>query len=102
MSSNTNCELGFSPDNTHASQMRGSWFPVSLGSAAAFHNTLANSANFLFQKTRGYFPSQDNAVALTHHHKALHAATELMKDPDKRMSIEALGTIESFICHHVS
>lgn len=82
--------------------LRGSWFPVGLDSPAAFHNALANSQNFVFQKMRGAFPSQDNAEALVHHQKALRLARELLGDPNKQTSNEALGTIVSFTCHHVS
>jgi hypothetical protein len=82
--------------------LRGSWFPVGLDSPAAFHNTLANSQNFVFQKMRGAFPSQDDAQALFHHQKALRLARELLSDPTKHTSNEVLGTIVSFTCHHVS
>ncbi|UPX19979.1 uncharacterized protein EKO05_0010227 [Ascochyta rabiei] len=90
----------FSPDSTHTSHMRGCWFPVGLDSPAAFHHLLANSQNFLFQKTNGRFPSQDNALALVHHHKALRLARELMSDSSKYTSNEAVGVIVSFTCHH--
>jgi hypothetical protein len=75
---------------------------VGLDSPAAFHNALANSQNFVFQKMRGAFPSQDNAQALVHHQKALRLARELLSDSTKHTSDEALGTIVSFTCHHVS
>lgn len=90
----------FNPESTHASQLRGSWFPVGLESPAAFHNALANSQNFIFQKMFGYFPSQDHDQALTHHQKALRHARELLSDTAKQTSDEALGTIVSFTCHH--
>ncbi|KAF2629211.1 hypothetical protein BU25DRAFT_364230 [Macroventuria anomochaeta] len=92
----------FNPESRHASQLRGSWFPVGLDSPAAFHHALANSQNFIFQKMYGYFPSQDNAQALIHHQKALRFARELLSDSTKHTSNKALGTIVSFICHHVS
>ncbi|KAF9691459.1 hypothetical protein EKO04_010905 [Ascochyta lentis] len=90
----------FSPDTTHPSHMRGSWFPVGLESPAAFHHILANSQNFIFQRKYGYFPSQDNALALVHHQKALRLARELMSDVSKHTSNEALSVIVSFTCHH--
>ncbi|KAF3032390.1 hypothetical protein E8E12_003484 [Didymella heteroderae] len=90
----------WNPNSTHASLLRGSWFPVGLDSPAAFHNTLANSQNFVFQKIRGAFPSQDNAQALVHHQKALRLARELLSDSTKYTSNEVLGTIVSFTCHH--
>lgn len=98
----SNRSLVFSPGTTHASQLRGSWFPVGLDSPAAFHNMLANSQNFMFQKIFGHFPSQNNALALTHHQKALHLARKLMRDPAKHQSNEAVGVIVSFTCHHMS
>jgi hypothetical protein len=62
---------------------------------------LANSQNFIFQKLNGFFPSQDDALALTHHHKALRHASEMMKIPQKHSSDEAIGAVVSFMCHHV-
>jgi hypothetical protein len=62
---------------------------------------LANSQNFIFQKINGYYPSQDDALALTHHHKALRQTHEMMKDPLKHKSDETLGAVVSFMCHHV-
>jgi hypothetical protein len=75
---------------------------VGLSSAVAFHNMLANSQNFIFQKLNGYFPSQDDALALTHHHKALRQANKLMKAPHTHNSDEAIGAVVSFMCHQVS
>ncbi|KAF2845127.1 hypothetical protein T440DRAFT_493642 [Plenodomus tracheiphilus IPT5] len=89
----------FSPDTNHPSQLRGSWYPVSLSSPAAFHNVLANSQNYLFQKMNGYFPSQDDHLALAHRHKALIHANEMMKDTLKHTSDEMIGTVASFLCH---
>ncbi|KAJ4986548.1 hypothetical protein SVAN01_07984 [Stagonosporopsis vannaccii] len=90
----------FDPESTHASQLRGSWFLVGLESPAAFHHVLANSQNFLFQKMYGFFPSQDNAQALFHHHKALHFARKLLSDSTKQTNNEALCVVVSFTCHH--
>ncbi|CAO2647075.1 Nn.00g079970.m01.CDS01 [Neocucurbitaria sp. VM-36] len=90
----------FSPNTNHSSQLRGSWYPVGLSSAAAFHNVLSNSQNFIFQKHNGFYPSQDDALALTHHHKALRHASEMMKDPVKLKSDETIGAVASFMCHH--
>ncbi|CAG5158171.1 uncharacterized protein ALTATR162_LOCUS5020 [Alternaria atra] len=90
----------FDPTTNHSSQLRGCWYPVGLSCAAAFHNVLSNSQNFLFQKLNGFFPSQDDALALTHRHKALRAASEMMKDPTKHKSDEIIGTVASFMCHH--
>lgn len=75
---------------------------MGLDSPAAFHNVLANSQNFVFQRMRGAFPSQDDAQALVHHQKALRLARELLSDSTKHTSDEALRTIVSFTCHHVS
>jgi hypothetical protein len=73
-----------------------------LSSAAAFHNMLANSQNFVFQKINGYFPSQDDAIALTHHQEALRLAGEMMKRPGWHGTDEAIGIILSFMAHQVS
>jgi hypothetical protein len=75
---------------------------VGLSGVASFHNMLANSQNFIFQNLNGYFPSQDDALALVHHHKALRNGSELMKDSKMHNSDETLGAITSFMCHHVS
>jgi hypothetical protein len=91
----------FSPSTSHASQLRGTWYSVGLSSAAAFHNMLANSQNFIFMKKNGFFPSQDDNLALTHHHKALRQAGQMMKDATMHKSDEALGMVASFLCHHV-
>ncbi|KAF1363411.1 hypothetical protein EJ07DRAFT_152225 [Lizonia empirigonia] len=88
------------PGTSHASQLRGSWFQVGLESPAAFHNVLANSQNFIFQKMDGNFPSVDNALALVHHQKALRLARELLSDSTNHTSNEAVGTMVSFTCHH--
>jgi hypothetical protein len=63
---------------------------------------LANSQNFIFQKMNGYFPSQDDALALMHHHKALRYASEMMKIPQNHNSDEAVAAVISFMCHQVS
>ena len=94
-------ELVFNPDTAHASQLRGSWFPVALETPAAFHNTLANSQNFVFKEMYGFFPSQDDAQALMHHQKALRLTRDMMSDSSKHTSLDALSTIVSFTCHHV-
>lgn len=60
------------------------------------------SQNFIFQKIDGNFPSVDNALALVHHQKALRLARELLSDSTNHTSNEAVGTIVSFTCHHVS
>jgi hypothetical protein len=62
---------------------------------------LANSQNFIFMKKNGFFPSQDDNLALTHHHKALRQAGQMMKDATMHKSDEALGMVASFLCHHV-
>lgn len=90
----------FSQNTNHSSQLRGCWYPVGLSCAAAFHNVLSNSQNFLFQQQNGFFPSQDDGIALTHHHKALRHASEMMKDASKHKSDEIIGTVASFMCHH--
>lgn len=81
--------------------MRATWYAVGLSSGPAFHNMLANSQNYIFQKLNGFYPSQDDSLALTHHHKALRQATEMMKDSQKFKSDDAVATIVSFMCHHV-
>ncbi|KAF1847854.1 uncharacterized protein K460DRAFT_384132 [Cucurbitaria berberidis CBS 394.84] len=86
--------------SNHPSQLRASWWPVGLSCAATFHNVLSNSQNFQLQKLNGFFPSQDDGLALTHHHKALRHASEMMKDPAKHKSDEVIGTVASFMCHH--
>jgi hypothetical protein len=63
---------------------------------------LANSQNFLSQKINGIFPSQDDALALKHHLKALRHASDTMKDPSKHTSDETVAAVTSFMCHHVS
>jgi hypothetical protein len=63
---------------------------------------LANSQNFIFHKLNGFFPSQDDALALTHYHKALRNASEMMKVPESHNSDETLGAVTSFMCHQVS
>ncbi|KAI4942193.1 hypothetical protein J4E91_010167 [Alternaria rosae] len=89
-------------DSNHPSQLRGSWYPVGLSDAAAFHNMLSNSQNFLFQRRNGYYPSQDDAIALKYHNKALRHTTQMMNDPAKRTSDEAIGAVVSFMIHFVS
>jgi hypothetical protein len=63
---------------------------------------LANSQNFICQKQNGFYPSQDEGLALTHHHKALRQASDLMKTPGMHNSDEVIGAISSLICHQVS
>jgi hypothetical protein len=63
---------------------------------------LANSHNFLFQKRNGFFPSQDDTVALELHHKALRHTSDLMKDPTKHQSDEIVAAVISLMIHHVS
>lgn len=75
---------------------------MGLSSPTAFHNMLANSQNYIFQKLHGYYPSQDDALALTHHHKALRKASEMMKDPKTLNSDAFVAAVASFMCHHVS
>ncbi|KAJ5060819.1 hypothetical protein J3E74DRAFT_450616 [Bipolaris maydis] len=89
-------------DNNHPTVLRGSWYPVGLSYIPAFYNMLANSQNFLFEKRHGYFPSQDDAVALRHHHKALRHTTEMMKDPKMHQSDELIGSMVSFMIHQIS
>ncbi|CAN9130044.1 unnamed protein product [Alternaria alternata] len=86
-------------DNNHPSQLRGSWYPVGLSDAAAFYNMLSNSQNFLFQKRNGYYPSQDDAIALRYHNKALGHTAQMMNDPSKRLSDEVIGAVVSFMIH---
>lgn len=92
----------FDPDSTHPNHLRGSWFPVGLDSPAAFHHVLANSQNFAFRKMHGYFPLQNDGVALIHHQKALRLTREILSDSTKHTSDEAVAAIVSFTCHHVS
>lgn len=63
---------------------------------------LSNSQNFLFQRRNGYYPSQDDAIALKYHNKALRHTTQMMNDPAKRTSDEAIGAVVSFMIHFVS
>ena len=63
---------------------------------------LANSQNYIFQKLNGFFPSQDDALALTHHHKALRQAGEMMKNSKTLNSDDTIAAVASFMCHHVS
>jgi hypothetical protein len=63
---------------------------------------LSNSQNFLFQKRNGYFPSQDDAIALRYHNKALRHTAQMMNDPKKRTSDEVIGAVASFMIHFVS
>ncbi|KAH8640883.1 hypothetical protein IG631_03824 [Alternaria alternata] len=88
-------------DNNHPSQLRGSWYPVGLSDAASFYNMLSNSQNFLFQKRNGYYPSQDDAIALRYHNKALGHTAQMMNDPSKRLSDEVIGAVVSFMIHFV-
>jgi hypothetical protein len=92
----------FDGETNHPTTLRGCWYPVGLSSASAFHNMLANSQNFIFGQRNGYYPAQDDELALSHHHKALKAASEMMRDPAARNSDEAIGATVSFMCHHVS
>jgi hypothetical protein len=62
---------------------------------------LAISQNFVFQKLNGFYPSRDDALALTHYHKALQHAGEMMKSPENHTSDEAIGVVASFMCHQV-
>ncbi|KAH7075765.1 hypothetical protein BKA63DRAFT_512323 [Paraphoma chrysanthemicola] len=90
----------FRPTTNHSSQLRGSWYPVGLSCAAAFHCVLSNAQLFVYQKRHGFFPSQDDAVALSYHHKALRFTSEMIKDPSKHKSDEILGAVTGFMCHH--
>jgi hypothetical protein len=63
---------------------------------------LSNSQNFLFQRHNGYYPSQDDAIALKHHNKALRHTAQMMNDPNKRTSDEVIGAVASFMIHFVS
>ncbi|KAF2024131.1 hypothetical protein EK21DRAFT_79413 [Setomelanomma holmii] len=90
----------FEPSSNHTNHLRGSWYPVGLSSEVAFLNMLANSQNFIFQKQHGYFPSQDDPLALTYHHKALRRAGEMMKLPQTHNSEDAISVVVSFMCHH--
>jgi hypothetical protein len=82
--------------------MRGTWYPVGLASPPAFHNMLANSQNYIFQKQNGFYPSQDDALALTHHHKALRQTSEMMKNAQTLNTDDTVAAVASFMCHHVS
>jgi hypothetical protein len=82
--------------------MRGTWYPVGLSNEVAFFNMLANSQNFIFQKLNGFFPSQDDSLALTYHYKALRRAGEMMKEPQTHNSEAIIGAVISFMIHHVS
>lgn len=62
---------------------------------------LANAQNFLSQKQNGFFPSQDDPVALSHHNKALRMASEMLMDPKRQNRDEVLATIAAFMCHYV-
>ena len=62
---------------------------------------LSNSQNFLFQKRNGYYPSQDDAIALRYHNKALGHTAQMMNDPSKRLSDEVIGAVVSFMIHFV-
>ncbi|KAL1799052.1 hypothetical protein ACET3X_003089 [Alternaria dauci] len=86
-------------DNNHPSQLRGSWYPVALNDAAAFYNMLSNSHNFLSQKRNGYYPSQDDAIALGYHNKALRHTAQMMRDPTKRLSDEIICAVVSLMIH---
>jgi len=82
--------------------MRGTWFPVGLSSAPAFLNMLANSQNYIFQKQYGFYPSQDDALALTYHHKALRQASDMMQNAQTLSTDDTVAAVVSFMCHHVS
>jgi hypothetical protein len=52
-------------------------------------------------KRNGYFPSQDDHVALTHRQKAYRCTIEIMKDPSKHKSDEMIGAVVSMMSHLV-
>ena len=62
----------------------------------------SNSQNFLFARKHGYFPSQDDNVALKYHHKALRHTLKQLQDPEAHQSEEIIGCIAAFMIHHVS
>jgi hypothetical protein len=80
--------------------MRGTWYPVGLSNGPAFLNMLANSQNYVFQKLNGFYPSQDDALALTYHHKALRQANA-MKNAQTLNTDDTIAAVVSFMCHHV-
>ncbi|KAH7067953.1 hypothetical protein FB567DRAFT_541528 [Paraphoma chrysanthemicola] len=90
----------FDTNGNHPNHLRGTWYPVGLESEIAFLNMLANSQNFMFQKKNGFFPTQDDSVALAYHHKALRRANEMMKKTQTHNSEATISAIVSFMCHH--
>jgi hypothetical protein len=78
------------------------WYPVGISCAAVFHSVLSISQSFVFQKSNGSRPSQNDTLALTHFCKALRAANEMMKDLLQYKSDEMIVTVASLMCHHVS
>jgi hypothetical protein len=91
----------FRNNGAHSRQLRGAWWPVGLSDKATFYNVLANSRLYMLKELTGAHVHQDDALSLSHHNSAVRLVGEKMKDPQKHDSDELLGSIASFMCHHV-
>ncbi|ORY19314.1 hypothetical protein BCR34DRAFT_472425 [Clohesyomyces aquaticus] len=89
----------FRQNGNHCRQLRGSWWPVGLYDAAAFHNVLSNSRLFILMFHAGSYVSEDDSESLFHHTTALQLVNEKLKDPAHHKSDELIGTVCSFMCH---
>lgn len=80
---------------------RDAWLPVSLESAASFHQVLANAAlNLASLQSKDSVPEQRES--LYHHNTALRLVAMDLQDPKKSTSDGVLTSITAFACYSVS
>jgi hypothetical protein len=55
----------------------------------------------MLKELTGAFVQKDDALSLSHQNAAFRAMAEQIADPKEHDSDELLGSIASFMCHHV-
>lgn len=91
----------FRANSSHSRVLRGAWWPVGLSDQAAFYNVLANARLYMLKELTGVFAQKDDALSLSHQNSAFRLLSTKMQDPKQHNSDELLGSIASFMCHHV-
>ncbi|KAH7135051.1 hypothetical protein B0J11DRAFT_151027 [Dendryphion nanum] len=89
----------FRKNGSHSTILRGSWWPVALSNAAAFHTALSSSQLYICMNINQSYVFSDDATSLEHHSRALKLVNEMMNDPTKHTTNELLGAVAAFMCH---
>jgi hypothetical protein len=55
----------------------------------------------MLKELTGAYSQKDDALSLSYQNAAFRLAGEQMKDPTQHASDELLGSVGSFMCHHV-